>query len=156
MRNILLTISYDGTDFCGCRCGEPYGSPCHQAEKALLAGIQGRQLSCVSAHNAFSLYEGVRINSVYIWIMKRLNDLDYLKLNKFQAFWYNLKLFLCAIPGWFARLGRGILNFFKNCGLAVKNEVMVQEMSSSAPPRQESLINYISYSSLLSFPSFIS
>ena len=81
-------------------------------------------MSCVSAHNAFSLYEGVRINSVYIWIMKRLNDLDYLKLNKFQAFWYNLKLFLCAIPGWFARLGRGILNFFKNCGLAVKNEVM--------------------------------
>ena len=56
--------------------------------------------------------------------MKRLNDLDYLKLNKFQAFWYNLKLFLCAIPGWFARLGRGILDFFKNCGLAVKNEVM--------------------------------
>ena len=56
--------------------------------------------------------------------MKRLNDLDYLKLNKFQAFWYNLKLFLCAIPGWFARLGRGVLNFFKNCGLAVKNEVM--------------------------------
>ena len=81
-------------------------------------------MSCVSAHNAFSLYEGVRINSVYIWIMKRLNDLDYLKLNKFQAFWYNLKLFLCAIPGWFARLGRGILDFFKNCGLAVKNEVM--------------------------------
>ena len=56
--------------------------------------------------------------------MKRLNDLDYLKLNKFQAFFYNLKLFLCAIPGWFARLGRGILNFFKNCGLAVKNEVL--------------------------------
>ena len=55
--------------------------------------------------------------------MKRLNDLDYLKLNKLQAFIYNLKLFLCAIPLWFARLGRGILNFFKNCGLAVKNEV---------------------------------
>ena len=55
--------------------------------------------------------------------MKRLNDLDYLKLSKFQAFLYNLKLFLCAIPLWFARLGRGILKFFKNCGLAVKNEV---------------------------------
>ena len=56
--------------------------------------------------------------------MKRLNDLDYLKLNKFQAFIYNLKLFLCAIPLWFARLGSGILNFLKNCGLAVKNEVL--------------------------------
>ena len=56
--------------------------------------------------------------------MKRLNDLDYLKLNKFQAFLYNLKLFLCAIPLWFARLGRGILKFFKNCGLAVKNEAL--------------------------------
>ena len=56
--------------------------------------------------------------------MKRLNDLDYLKLSKFQAFLYNLKLFLCAIPLWFARLGRGILNFFKNCGLAVKNEIL--------------------------------
>ena len=55
--------------------------------------------------------------------MKRLNDLDYLKLSKFQAFLYNLKLFLCAIPLWFARLGRGILKFFKTCGLAVKNEV---------------------------------
>ena len=56
--------------------------------------------------------------------MKRLNDLDYLKLSKFQAFLYNLKLFLCAIPLWFARLGRGILKFFKNCGLAVKNEAL--------------------------------
>ena len=54
--------------------------------------------------------------------MKRLNDLDYLKLNKFQAFWYKLKLFICAIPLWFKRLGLAIVDFFKNCGLAVKNE----------------------------------
>lgn len=54
--------------------------------------------------------------------MKRLNDLDYLKLNKFQAFWYKLKLFICAIPLWFKHLGLAIVDFFKNCGLAVKNE----------------------------------
>ena len=54
--------------------------------------------------------------------MKRLNDLDYLKLNKFQAFWYQLKLFICAIPQWFKRLGRAIVDFFKGCGMAVKNE----------------------------------
>ena len=54
--------------------------------------------------------------------MKRLNDLEYLKLNKLQAFWYKLKLFFCAIPGFFKGIGLAILNFFKNCGLAIKNE----------------------------------
>ena len=54
--------------------------------------------------------------------MKRLNDLEYLKLGKFEAFWYKLKLFFCAIPGWFVRLGLAILNFFKKCGLGIKNE----------------------------------
>ena len=56
--------------------------------------------------------------------MKRLNDLDYLKLNKFQAFLYNLKLFFCAIPMWFKKLGLGIARFFKNCGIAIKNEII--------------------------------
>ena len=56
--------------------------------------------------------------------MKRLNDLEYLKLSKFQAFWYNLKLFFCAIPLWLKGVGLSILRFFKNCGLAVKNEVL--------------------------------
>ena len=54
--------------------------------------------------------------------MKRLNDLDYLKLNKFQAFWYKLKLFICAIPLWFKRLGLAIVDFFKTCGRAIKSE----------------------------------
>jgi len=54
--------------------------------------------------------------------MKRLNDLEYLKLNKFEAFFYKLKLFICAIPLWFKNLGINILKFFKNCGLAVRNE----------------------------------
>ena len=56
--------------------------------------------------------------------MNRLNDLDYLRLNKFQAFFYNLKLFICAIPGWFWGLLCGIGRFFKNCGIGVKNEVL--------------------------------
>lgn len=54
--------------------------------------------------------------------MNKLTDLEYLKLNKFQAFLYKLKLFICAIPAWFCGVGRAIVKFFKNCILAVKNE----------------------------------
>ena len=54
--------------------------------------------------------------------MRKLTDLEYLKLNKFQAFVYNLKLFFCAIPEWFKNIGLAIARFFINCGLAVKNE----------------------------------
>lgn len=54
--------------------------------------------------------------------MKRLNDLEYLKLNKLEAFWYKLRLFFCAIPAFFLSLGRKILSFFKGCGLGIKNE----------------------------------
>ena len=38
--------------------------------------------------------------------MKKLNDLEYLKLSKLQAFWYNIKLFFSLIPGW---LKKGLL-----------------------------------------------
>ena len=54
--------------------------------------------------------------------MKKLSDLEYLKLSKAQAFFYNLRLFFCAIPGWFKGIGIAILNFFKNCGIAIKDE----------------------------------
>ena len=54
--------------------------------------------------------------------MKRLNDLEYLKLSKFDAFLYNIKLFLYGIPGWLKGIGLLIVNFFKNCGGAIKNE----------------------------------
>ena len=54
--------------------------------------------------------------------MKRLSDLDYLKLNKWQAFWYNVGLFFCSIPVFFKNLGLAIVNFFKKCGLGVKDE----------------------------------
>ena len=43
--------------------------------------------------------------------MKKLTDLEYLKLNKFQALLYNLKCFFCAIPSWFKKLGLGIWQF---------------------------------------------
>ena len=56
--------------------------------------------------------------------MKRLNDLEYLKLSKFEAFLYKLKLFFCAIPLWFKNLGLSVLKFFKNCGLTVKDEIV--------------------------------
>ena len=54
--------------------------------------------------------------------MKRLSDLDYLKLNKWQAFWYKFVLFFCAIP---SALWKGILKlggFFKKCGIGIKDE----------------------------------
>ena len=56
--------------------------------------------------------------------MKKLNDLEYLKLGKFDAFVYKFKLFLCMIPLWFKNLGIGILNFFKNCFCGVKDEFL--------------------------------
>ena len=55
--------------------------------------------------------------------MKRLTDLEYLKLNKFQKLLYKLKLFFCAIPLWFVGLGSKILKFFKNCWTGIKEEV---------------------------------
>jgi len=54
--------------------------------------------------------------------MKRLTDLEYLKLGKFQALWYGFKQFLCAIPLWFKNLFLKLLELLKNCGIAVKDE----------------------------------
>ena len=54
--------------------------------------------------------------------MKRLSDLDFLKLNKWQAFWYKVALFFCAIPLFFKNLGLSILRFFKDCVVGVKDE----------------------------------
>ena len=53
--------------------------------------------------------------------MKKLTDLEYLKLSKFQAFVYNLKLFLCAIPQWFKNLGLAIWKWLKNCVLGIRD-----------------------------------
>ncbi len=56
--------------------------------------------------------------------MKRLNDLDYLKLNKFQAFGYDLMLFICAVPGWFAGLFIKLWAFIKSVAIGLKDEVL--------------------------------
>ncbi len=53
--------------------------------------------------------------------MKRLTDLEYLKLNKFQAFLYNLKLFFCAIPGFLKKCGIAIWEFIKDFGIGIKD-----------------------------------
>ena len=54
--------------------------------------------------------------------MNKLTDLEYLKLSKFEAFLYKLKLFIFAIPVWFKNLFFMIVNFFKNFGISVKEE----------------------------------
>ena len=56
--------------------------------------------------------------------MNRLNDLDYLKLNKFQAFFYNLKLFFCAIPSWLWGVLLSLFGFLKNCWNWLKDEIL--------------------------------
>ena len=54
--------------------------------------------------------------------MKRLNDLEYLKLNKFEAFLYKLKMFiLYTFPHWLWGGVLGALNFIKKCGSGIKN-----------------------------------
>lgn len=55
--------------------------------------------------------------------MKKLSDLEYLKLNKPQQLWYNFLMFLSAIPGWFVGLGKGIVNFFVNIGVSIKDGI---------------------------------
>lgn len=56
--------------------------------------------------------------------MKKLNDLEYLKLNKLQILWYKLRLFICAIPGWFVGVGKKIVNFFKRIVFGIKDEAV--------------------------------
>ena len=54
--------------------------------------------------------------------MRKLTDLEYLRLSKSRARLYKLMLFFSAIPGWFKKLGLTIVHFFVNCGVAIKNE----------------------------------
>lgn len=55
--------------------------------------------------------------------MTRLNDLEYLKLNRFKKLLYKLACFFAAVPKWFLSLGVSVLNGIKRFGAAVKNEV---------------------------------
>ena len=54
--------------------------------------------------------------------MKKLNDLEYLKLSKTAALLYNLKLFLYAIPQWLKGIGVAIVKFFKDCFESIRDE----------------------------------
>ena len=56
--------------------------------------------------------------------MKKLNDLDYLKLGKLAAFFYNIKLFiLSTFPNWVWNCFiLGAWNLIKKCGRGIKNE----------------------------------
>ena len=51
--------------------------------------------------------------------MKQLEVLEYLKLNGWQKFLYNLKCFFCGIPVWFVNLCKKIGRFFKKLGIAI-------------------------------------
>ena len=56
--------------------------------------------------------------------MKRLTDLEYLKLSKLSAIMYNIGMFFAAIPGW---IWGGILKLFgliKSACLWLKDEVV--------------------------------
>ena len=56
--------------------------------------------------------------------MKKLNDLEYLKLGKWAAFWYNFGLFfLSTIPKWFAGLGLKLWKGIKKIGIGIKDNI---------------------------------
>ena len=53
--------------------------------------------------------------------MKKLSDLEYLKLGKPQRMWYNFLMFLCAIPRFFVNLGKGICKAVVKFFLKIKD-----------------------------------
>lgn len=56
--------------------------------------------------------------------MKKLTDLEYLKLNRFKKLCYNILMFLIGIPLWFVSIGKAIGRGFKKIGLGIKNEIL--------------------------------
>ena len=56
--------------------------------------------------------------------MKKLNDLEYLKLNGFAKFFYNVKLFfLSTLPLWFMNLGKKVWKIIRSIGLFLFEQV---------------------------------
>lgn len=53
--------------------------------------------------------------------MKRLDALDYLKLNKWQKFLYNIQSFFLGIPGWFKIKFKNLFAKIKKFGIAIKD-----------------------------------
>lgn len=57
-------------------------------------------------------------------VMKKLTDLQYLKLNWIQKLGYNIAVFFVSIPGWFAKLGKNIWNLIKKFGIWIKDDIL--------------------------------
>ena len=55
--------------------------------------------------------------------MKKLSDLQYLKLSKPRQMWYNFLMFLCAIPHFFLNIFKGIGKFFIKLAMGIKNGI---------------------------------
>ena len=53
--------------------------------------------------------------------MKRLSDLEYLRLTKINKFLYKIVSFFIAIPIWFLNLGKKLWNFIKKVGIGIKD-----------------------------------
>ena len=53
--------------------------------------------------------------------MKKLNTLEYLKLNKFQRFLYDVKEFFCKIPGWFWGLILSLVGIIMDFAISIKD-----------------------------------
>lgn len=54
--------------------------------------------------------------------MKKYSDLEYLKLNKLQRFFYKLAQFFIGIPFWFWGIIKAVGRFFKMLGIRIKDE----------------------------------
>ena len=57
-------------------------------------------------------------------IFDDLNDLDYLRLSKIQAFLYNIVHIFKAIPGWFLKVIKAIGQFFVNLFVTIKDDIV--------------------------------
>ena len=53
--------------------------------------------------------------------MNKLSDLEYLKLSKLQRLWYKIQMFFLSIPGKLVKAGNGILDFFRNIVLKIRD-----------------------------------
>ena len=55
--------------------------------------------------------------------MKKLNSLEYLKLNKLQAFWYNVKLFFWQIPSYVKKFALKVWALFLGLGSFLTGQI---------------------------------
>ena len=56
--------------------------------------------------------------------MKRLSNLEYLKLSRIKKIGYKLLSFICGIPMFFLKIFKAIWKFIKKIGLFIKNEAV--------------------------------